>query len=61
MTNQQNKDSVYSAPQKNISPFAFDEKVADVFPDMLRRSVPGYATSLQMIEMFAKRLGKTGR
>ncbi len=49
------KDILFSG-SKEIDRFKFDEQVADVFPDMLRRSIPGYATSLQMIEMFAGRL-----
>jgi tRNA (cmo5U34)-methyltransferase len=53
-------DTVFSRPQETIAPFAFDEQVAEVFPDMLRRSIPGYATSLNMIEMFASRLSKPG-
>ncbi len=51
-------DTVFSKQQKRIVPFTFDEQVADVFPDMLRRSIPGYATSLNMIEMFAHKLGQ---
>jgi len=54
------KDKVFSNPKKEIEPFRFDDKVADVFPDMLRRSIPGYANSLNMIEMFAFRLGISG-
>ncbi|MDQ6993662.1 MAG: carboxy-S-adenosyl-L-methionine synthase CmoA [Mariprofundus sp.] len=33
--------------------FSFDDKVASVFTDMIRRSVPGYALSLQMVELLA--------
>lgn len=51
-------DAVFSKQQKRIDPFTFDDQVADVFPDMLRRSIPGYATSLNMIEMFANKLGQ---
>ncbi len=53
-------DTVFSKPQESIEPFTFDEQVAEVFPDMLRRSIPGYATSLNMIEMFASRLSIPG-
>jgi tRNA (cmo5U34)-methyltransferase len=56
----QKSDNVFSTPQKEVAPFVFDEQVADVFPDMLRRSIPGYATSLNMIEMFASRLTSPG-
>ena len=53
-------DKVFPKPQESIEPFAFDEQVTEVFPDMLRRSIPGYATSLNMIEMFASRLSTPG-
>lgn len=36
-----------------VSSFAFDEKVVSVFPDMIKRSVPGYDTILKGIAMFA--------
>lgn len=37
------KDTLFDLP-RDESPFVFDEAVAAVFPDMIRRSVPGYAT-----------------
>ena len=37
-------DRLYAQATDQIAPFAFDEKVAEVFPDMIRRSVPGYST-----------------
>ena len=36
------KDSVYATPFEKIGPFQFNDSVAQVFPDMIRRSVPGY-------------------
>jgi tRNA (cmo5U34)-methyltransferase len=35
--------------------FVFDAAVAKVFPDMIRRSVPGYAAIVNMIELLAVR------
>ncbi len=35
--------------------FRFDEKVVGVFPDMIKRSVPGYATIISMIGTLAER------
>lgn len=35
------KDTIYSEPGK-VSSFKFDAKVAEVFPDMIQRSVPAY-------------------
>jgi len=34
--------------------FAFDDRVARVFADMIRRSVPGYGQTLQMVELIAR-------
>jgi len=33
--------------------FAFDDKVARIFSDMIKRSVPGYGQTLQMVELLA--------
>lgn len=43
------KDSIYSTPLDKVSHFQFDEAVARVFPDMIRRSVPGYTQLIPMI------------
>ena len=43
------KDALYSVPLQQVGDFQFDAKVADVFPDMISRSVPGYASILGMI------------
>jgi tRNA (cmo5U34)-methyltransferase len=42
MTAQTPKDQLYAKPLATIEDFVFDEQVADVFPDMLLRSIPGY-------------------
>ncbi len=36
-----------------IVDFKFDERVASVFPDMIRRSVPGYEEIISMIALFS--------
>ena len=41
-------------------PFRFDDRVAAVFPDMLRRSIPGYAASLEAIGSLAARYVRAG-
>lgn len=48
------RDEVFRSLHPEISEFAFDEKVAGVFGDMLKRSVPGYGTLLSMIGVFAQ-------
>ena len=47
------KDRIYSSPLARVGSFEFDDQVADVFPDMIARSVPGYSSILAMIEQFA--------
>jgi len=37
------KDSIYASEQQ-VKDFSFDQNVVEVFPDMIQRSVPGYAT-----------------
>ena len=53
-----NRDTVYSLPRTQVGDFAFDEAVADVFPDMIARSVPGYASILSMIEQLTVRFAQ---
>ena len=47
-------DKLFSAPQKT-SPFKFDRNVAEVFPDMIERSVPGYLEILRNLSLFAQK------
>jgi len=42
------KDTIYSQPQQ-VGEFRFDQSVAEVFPDMIQRSVPGYSTIVDTI------------
>ena len=49
------KDTVYAEPLSLIDAFQFDATVADVFQDMIKRSVPGYGLILQLIGSFAER------
>ncbi|MDF7670826.1 hypothetical protein PT276_06405 [Orbaceae bacterium ESL0721] len=35
-------DHLFSTPIEKLGDWTFDEKVAEVFPDMVQRSVPGY-------------------
>jgi len=47
------KDEVFSKRLSDVKPFEFDENVANVFRDMISRSVPGYALLLRMIGLYA--------
>ncbi|OUW17372.1 MAG: carboxy-S-adenosyl-L-methionine synthase CmoA [Opitutales bacterium TMED158] len=49
------KDRIYAAPIERVGEFVFDESVATVFDDMIRRSVPGYAMTLSLLPLIAKR------
>ena len=49
------RDSLYAHPRSAIEKFAFDDRVVAVFPDMIRRSVPGYATVVGMLGVIAER------
>ncbi|NOY74494.1 MAG: carboxy-S-adenosyl-L-methionine synthase CmoA [Kiritimatiellaeota bacterium] len=46
-------DDIYSKNEVGPSKFEFNAQVAEVFPDMIRRSVPGYARFLDIVEMAA--------
>lgn len=48
-------DRLFAAERSAAQPFAFDEVVAEVFEDMINRSVPGYQTLLGMIGVLANR------
>lgn len=50
-----NKDTLFSAPIEKLGDFTFDESVAEVFPDMIQRSVPGYSNIITAIGMLASR------
>ncbi|RKZ97584.1 MAG: carboxy-S-adenosyl-L-methionine synthase CmoA [Gammaproteobacteria bacterium] len=46
-------DDIYASPLNEILDFRFDERVVDVFPDMIQRSVPGYGTLISTIGVLA--------
>ncbi|WFW11478.1 carboxy-S-adenosyl-L-methionine synthase CmoA [Citrobacter freundii] len=49
------RDTLFSAPIASLGDWTFDERVAEVFPDMIQRSVPGYSNIISMIGMLAER------
>lgn len=53
------RDQIYAGKQGDSAdgdePFEFSEAVARVFPDMLRRSIPGYTATIQAIGSLAHR------
>ncbi len=48
------RDTLFTSPGSGERPFRFDDRVADVFEDMIGRSVPGYADSLETIRALAE-------
>ena len=47
------KDKIYAEKKDKVEDFVFDEKVVNVFEDMIRRSVPGYAAVNQLLSSVA--------
>lgn len=54
------RDTLFSAPIDKLGDWTFDERVAEVFPDMIQRSVPGYSNIISMIGMLAERFVQPG-
>lgn len=54
------QDNIYSSPIEGLPAFRFDSRVAEVFPDMIKRSVPGYAYILKIIGQIAARYAQPG-
>lgn len=55
-----NRDSLFSHPLGDIEGFRFNQSVVDVFPDMLRRSVPGYESIITQSALLATRYVQPG-
>lgn len=53
-------DEIYAGKTAGPGSFEFDESVASVFPDMLRRSIPGYGASIEAIGALAARFVTAG-
>ena len=54
------RDKIYTKPLNEISGFAFDDRVVNVFPDMIERSVPGYQTIISAIGLLADKFAQPG-
>ncbi|MBN2885115.1 MAG: carboxy-S-adenosyl-L-methionine synthase CmoA [Chromatiaceae bacterium] len=53
-------DTLFDRPARTVRPFEFDADVARVFPDMVRRSVPGYAELIGLGALIARRIVPPG-
>jgi len=54
------RDTLYADPLATPGLFTFDDSVARVFPDMIKRSVPGYATIVAMTGLLAGKYAVAG-
>lgn len=54
------KDQIYQRSEGAAGSFEFSAAVAAVFPDMLRRSIPGYDVSIEAIGALARRYVRSG-
>ena len=60
MTEPSYRDALFTTPLDDVASFSFDEQVVQCFPDMIRRSVPGYGQIIGMIGVLARRYLPTG-
>ncbi len=54
------RDEVFATPQRDLIDFVFDARVAAAFPDMIRRSVPGYDSLIPLLGLLAARHAQDG-
>ncbi|MXW54548.1 MAG: carboxy-S-adenosyl-L-methionine synthase CmoA [Gammaproteobacteria bacterium] len=47
------RDQIYRAKQPKVDRFEFNSQVVSVFPDMIRRSIPGYDTIIHLSGVLA--------
>lgn len=59
MADTHNPDRIYRQYQHNTQEFQFDKTVADVFSDMIKRSVPGYENIVEMIGVLTQAHAQT--
>lgn len=53
-------DNIFQAKREKPTPFQFDNQVAGVFDNMIRRSVPGYELITDMTALFARKFFHAG-
>ena len=54
-TTDSRRDQIYRAKQRKVDRFEFNSQVVSVFPDMIRRSIPGYDTIIHLSGVLAAR------
>jgi len=55
----ENKDTLYFTTHTEIERFKFDARVADVFQDMISRSVPGYLQILELLPTLVRNFAQS--
>ncbi len=55
------EDHIFAAPRSQVTAFKFDENVAGVFDNMIKRSVPGYELITDMTAIFARKFFRAGQ
>ena len=54
------KDTIYSSALEKVERFVFNKEVAEVFDDMIHRSVPGYDAIIAMVGALAATYAESG-
>jgi len=54
------QDEIFKQPIKQLVDFNFNTEVVDVFPDMIRRSVPGYETIIALLGVMGHKYAQEG-
>ncbi|MBC8519778.1 MAG: carboxy-S-adenosyl-L-methionine synthase CmoA [Gammaproteobacteria bacterium] len=54
------RDQIYSTEHDLVEEFRFDQSVANVFPDMIQRSVPGYGVIISLVGLLAEQYLQQG-
>jgi tRNA (cmo5U34)-methyltransferase len=55
LSNVSKQDDIFSEGNLSGLPFSFNDEVTEVFEDMIDRSVPGYKTSLNLVNYYSKK------
>lgn len=58
MADTEGRDRLFADSGSDLGDFVFDDAVAAVFPDMIKRSVPGYPAIINMIQLLAERYAR---
>lgn len=53
LTQDERQDRIYRTKHTRVDKFEFNQQVVSVFPDMVRRSIPGYDTVVQLTGVLA--------